>query len=261
MTATIRRAPRQEKVEAISKALEHQIGIVTDWAELVQDSLRDHNSDLESLVAEYMTKHKEAVDEGNEHMQAGAAAKKELGSVQQAHEVLARDLERTKEGADKQQKQMQSDIDRLRAELDNVRQTAFEEMQAERARAAKELQELRDRLSKELADAGASSSKALNDRIDAERARHEAEMQQLRAEMENAAKRAEAERLALEAQLKTLRDELNAAQAHVRDLTQKGDYADGNVRRLERELEQAQSRCKELQEALNTSEESLQVRS
>jgi len=55
--------------------------------------------------------------------------------------------------------------------------------QAERARAAKELQEMRERLAKELADAGASSSKTLNDRLDAERSRHDAEVQQLRAQV------------------------------------------------------------------------------
>jgi len=123
------RAPRQEKVEAIAKALENQVGVVTDWAEIVQDSLRAHNADLESLVAEYMNKHKEAVDEGNVHLQEGTAAKKELASVQQTHEVLTRDLERAKADAAKQKEQMQADIDRLRAELDKARQDAFDELQ------------------------------------------------------------------------------------------------------------------------------------
>ena len=56
--------------------------------------------------------------------------------------------------------------------------------------------------------------------------------------------------MTLEEQIKSLRDQLSAAQAEARDLQQRSDSACGNVKRLEHELEQTQARCRELEEAL-----------
>ena len=204
---------------------------MTDWAAVVEDSLRAHNEDLEKLVAEYMSKHQEAAEESNRHLQEGTAVRKELLTAQQDREMVKQDLDYTKKTAEDTEKKYLADIARLQAELESARQQAFDQLRAERERAAKELQELRDRMARELEAAGASASKSQNDRLNAERARHEMEMQQLRAEMESAAKRAEADRLALEKEISSLREQLDRVKKELAEALQRAELAEANTRR------------------------------
>jgi hypothetical protein len=167
------RAPRQEKVEAIARALESQIVVVTDWASLVEESLRAHNDDLEKLVAEYMAKYTQAEEQGKGFELEAASARKELSAAQDEHDRAKEESEARAKSATALQAQLHGEIASLQSELDKLRQSSFEDLKAERERAAKELQELRDRMQKELEDAGSLSTKAQSERLEAERTRHE----------------------------------------------------------------------------------------
>ena len=252
------RAPRQEKVEAISKALEAQTLIVTDWAAVVEDSLRSHNEDLEQLVAEYMGKHQQAVEESNKYLQEGTAVRKELLAAQQEREVVQQELEYTKKAAGDKHAQLEAEIARLQAQAEKARQAAFDQLQAERDRAATELQQLRERMSKELADADSRGSKDLADRLDSERQRHDMELKQLRSDMESASKRAAADILALETELASARSQIEQLKKELADMTHRTELSEANVRHLERDVEQSRHRSQDLQQALTDSALSLE---
>ncbi len=251
------RAPRQEKVESLSKTLESQVLVVTDWFAWVEDKLRSHNEDLEKLVAEYMDKHQQTVEQSNKYLAEGTAVRKELLAAQQEHHMVKCDLEQTNKVINDKYGQLAAEMARLQEELERTRQSSYDELQAERERAAKELQQLRDRMSTEREDADSRGAKELAARIDAERQRFDTELKHLRGEMESASKRAAAVALALQTDLSSARSQIDQLKKELADMTLKADMARVDVARLERDLNQSRERSQELQQALAESAESL----
>ena len=251
------RAPRQEKVESISKALESQILVVTDWCAWVEGKLRSHNEDLEKLVAEYMDKHQQTLEQSHKYLAEGTSVRKELLVAQQEHHVVKCDLEQTNKAVNDKYGELAAEMARLQEELEKTRQASYDELQAERERAAKELQQLRDRMSTEREDADSRGAKELAARIDAERQRYDMELKHLRGEMESASKRAAAAALALQTDLSSARSQIDHLKKELADMTLKADTGKVDVARLERDLNQLRERSQELQQALTESTQSL----
>ena len=174
------RAPRQEKVEAISKELEDKVGVVTDWASAVESALRLHIDDLESAL-------RKAETELKQQQQDAATAAAEAAAV-------------------------------ASAELTQARASAAVDLKAQRDTAAQELSALHERLNREHAAALARAE----ERADADRVALEAQVQAAKAEAEqltNQSRSYDAKLLACQSDIRRLQHELDLAMTKVADTT------------------------------------------